>query len=390
LTGIRRWTEELRASPHLTLGAGAEVHAKTCEIGAGCALGDGVVLVGHDIRLGSRVRVGAGTEIRAGRLAIGDDSDVQERTSVLAADEFAVGAAARISSGVSITCRAFTAGTLLYLANDVSVGYGGTDASTAVVRAGDRVAIGPHSVLNANVEIRLEDRVGSGSHCAIWTHGFHFGHSPLDGYGVTFEGVHVKRNVWLGYHATLLPGVTVGENTIVAGGAIVTRDVPANVVVGGVPARVIGDATPRPVDSSTAVEVVTAVLSRWTDELPWKGCTVSTNANMDLHLEGPDGLRARVVLASSFEWALPDRTDAPLIVVSVDPRPDIRARCGPELALFELRDAAQSGELNPIGEDLRDWLRRNAMACGESRCFGSLPPAAFTELRSVGIGEDVG
>ena len=49
----------------------------------------------------------------------------------------------------------------------------------------------------------------------------------------------IKRNVWIGAAATVLPGVTVGENSIVAAGAVVTKDVPANTVVAGVPAKVI-------------------------------------------------------------------------------------------------------------------------------------------------------
>ena len=49
----------------------------------------------------------------------------------------------------------------------------------------------------------------------------------------------VGDNVWIGAHATILAGVTIGENAVVAAGAVVTRDVPANTIVGGVPARVL-------------------------------------------------------------------------------------------------------------------------------------------------------
>jgi len=49
----------------------------------------------------------------------------------------------------------------------------------------------------------------------------------------------VKRNVWIGGAATILPGVTIGENSIVAAGAVVTKDVPPNTIVGGVPAKFI-------------------------------------------------------------------------------------------------------------------------------------------------------
>ena len=51
--------------------------------------------------------------------------------------------------------------------------------------------------------------------------------------------IHLEDRVWLGSNVTILPGVTVGENSVVAAGAVVTKDVPANTVVGGVPAKVI-------------------------------------------------------------------------------------------------------------------------------------------------------
>lgn len=49
----------------------------------------------------------------------------------------------------------------------------------------------------------------------------------------------LERNVWIGSNATILPGVTIGENSVVAAGAVVTKSVPPNTIVGGVPAKVI-------------------------------------------------------------------------------------------------------------------------------------------------------
>ncbi|MCX6217070.1 sugar O-acetyltransferase [Spirosoma sp.] len=49
----------------------------------------------------------------------------------------------------------------------------------------------------------------------------------------------IRRNAWIGAGATILPGVTIGENSVVAAGAVVSRDVPPNTVVAGVPAKVV-------------------------------------------------------------------------------------------------------------------------------------------------------
>jgi acetyltransferase-like isoleucine patch superfamily enzyme len=62
---------------------------------------------------------------------------------------------------------------------------------------------------------------------------------PEDRKSLICKPIVIKRNVWIGAGAIILPGVTVGENSIVAAGSVVTKDVPMNTVVGGVPARII-------------------------------------------------------------------------------------------------------------------------------------------------------
>lgn len=49
----------------------------------------------------------------------------------------------------------------------------------------------------------------------------------------------IGKNVWIGANVTILPGVTIGDHTIIAAGAVVTKDVAANIIVGGVPAKMI-------------------------------------------------------------------------------------------------------------------------------------------------------
>lgn len=51
--------------------------------------------------------------------------------------------------------------------------------------------------------------------------------------------IRIEKNVWIGSNSTILPGVVIGKNAVVAAGAVVTKDVPENTVVGGVPAKII-------------------------------------------------------------------------------------------------------------------------------------------------------
>ena len=63
--------------------------------------------------------------------------------------------------------------------------------------------------------------------------------SPMNRATMIPAPIHIGKRVWIGSNATILPGVTIGDGAIVAAGAVVTRDVPDNTIVGGVPASVM-------------------------------------------------------------------------------------------------------------------------------------------------------
>lgn len=85
--------------------------------------------------------------------------------------------------------------------------------------------------------ITIEDDVLIGPKVNILTEGHPL--NPAERKALLVKPVIIKRNVWIGAGATILPGVTVGENAVVAAGALVNTDVPANTVVAGIPAKVI-------------------------------------------------------------------------------------------------------------------------------------------------------
>ena len=63
--------------------------------------------------------------------------------------------------------------------------------------------------------------------------------SPIDRATMIPAPIHIGKRVWIGSNATILPGVTIGDGAIVAAGAVVTKDVPENTIVSGVPAKVM-------------------------------------------------------------------------------------------------------------------------------------------------------
>jgi acetyltransferase-like isoleucine patch superfamily enzyme len=63
--------------------------------------------------------------------------------------------------------------------------------------------------------------------------------APENRHSLVPKPIHIKKNTWIGANATILHGVTIGENSVVAAGSVVSADVPDNVIVGGTPAKII-------------------------------------------------------------------------------------------------------------------------------------------------------
>ena len=85
--------------------------------------------------------------------------------------------------------------------------------------------------------ITIEDDVLIGPKVSLITENHPI--DPARRKSLDLQSIRIKKNAWIGAASTILPGVTVGENAIVAAGSVVTKDVPDNVVVAGVPAKMI-------------------------------------------------------------------------------------------------------------------------------------------------------
>ena len=95
---------------------------------------------------------------------------------------------------------------------------------------GYKTDIGTFTYINAKYGVVLEELVQIGSHCALYSI------STID----EKKGkIHMKKNSKLGTHSTILPGVTIGENSIIGAHSLVISDIPDNVVAFGVPAKII-------------------------------------------------------------------------------------------------------------------------------------------------------
>jgi acetyltransferase-like isoleucine patch superfamily enzyme len=110
-----------------------------------------------------------------------------------------------------------------------------------------RVWIGAKTVMGQECTISAYKHVKIGRECVIadrvmfidFDHGVVEVERPIRLQGIYKRDVNVGNNVWIGYGACILRGVTIGDNAIIGTNSVVTKDVPANAVVAGLPAKII-------------------------------------------------------------------------------------------------------------------------------------------------------
>lgn len=123
--------------------------------------------------------------------------------------------------------------------NSVIESYSCINNAVGDVIIGDHTRIGIHNTIIGPVTIGDHVNLAQGITVTALNHNFSDTTKRIDEQSISTKHVTIEDDVWIGANAVILPGVTIGQHAVVAAGAVVTTDVPANTVVGGVPARII-------------------------------------------------------------------------------------------------------------------------------------------------------
>ncbi len=128
------------------------------------------------------------------------------------------------------------------IADDCTVGeFSVLRAFNGGIKLGSGVLINYHSVLLGGGGITIGSNTLIGPNCTIVSNNHKFDDPEKDivSQGCTYQGINIGRNVWIGANCVITDGVTIHDGAVVGAGAVVTRDVPSNAIVGGVPAKLI-------------------------------------------------------------------------------------------------------------------------------------------------------
>lgn len=188
---------------------------KGYKIGRNVRLGVGSVVIGESVTIGDHTKVGFFTVIKSKNIKLGKHVDIGA-LSYFDSQEIEIGDYSIIREQVYV---------------------GGMTTPKSILKMGKNVKIFQFTVLNTTDVLTIEDNVGIGGRCSIFTHGSW--QSILEGYPVRFAPVTIKKNVWLPWHVFVVPGVTINEGSTIGAGSVVTTDIPAFSLAAGVPAKVI-------------------------------------------------------------------------------------------------------------------------------------------------------
>jgi acetyltransferase-like isoleucine patch superfamily enzyme len=98
------------------------------------------------------------------------------------------------------------------------------------LKLGKNTDVGAFTYINAKYGVEIQEGVQIGSHCSIYSH------STIDG---TRGKVTIKRNARIGSHSVVMPGVTIGEQSVIGAFSFVSHDIPASATAFGIPAKIV-------------------------------------------------------------------------------------------------------------------------------------------------------
>lgn len=204
-------------------------------------------------KIGKNVRIGLGTIILAESIDIGDHTNIG-LFSRIRASKIILGKHVVIGSMTKIAVHTLKMASRAIISTDVQISGDRCDKQS-VLTMGMHSWIFQNCFINVTREVTLGNNVGVGGGTYLFTHGYWL--NKLDGFPVGYGSVTIEDNVWIPWSCFIMPGITIGSNSIIGARSLVTKNVPRNALVAGNPAKVIRDKSFRNVDRKEKIKIIT-------------------------------------------------------------------------------------------------------------------------------------
>jgi len=274
--------------------------------------------------------------IEADNIIIGPDCYIGNNVKIKVKGTFELGRCSIILDDCKIECQEFKAGEYTFIASRVEIGRGGNKNPDSIIHIGDHVGIFEDTVINTNSKVTIGNDVGIGAEVMIWTHGAWL--DITQGFPADFGPVTIGNNVWLPAKSIMLPNTSIGDNTVIGIGSIITKDISAGCLAAGTPCKVLRhDCYPRTVSADEKLQMINDILNEWNTTLvPHKKIKSVTNLRYD-------------IVADVIELYQNDN-----------------------VTKYYIDKRSIEGYNNDVSEDLRDYLRRRGIKYYTGKPFKSI------------------
>lgn len=334
------------------IGPGVEIEATSIDLGDGVKIGvldeesfrqpGGVRIKAGSFRLGARGAIGRAVAISGGDITLGDGVRIDHGSTIKISRSLRVGAGGRIQARADIAGVTIDIGRRLWMLPDAKIGGGGAFEVHSSFTAGHWLHLGTRSLINTARAVRIGHEVGLGTGTSLYTHGAY--PSALEGKPVGFAEITVGDRVWVP-GAVVNPGVTLGDDCIVAVGSVVTRDVPAGALAAGAPAKVVREgAYPAPLQGEARLAFLRDFLQVFAE----------ISAPTREVVAGADGLSMTIDGIWLGYTETPDDIEEGIVLTDAEPS----APAGKGRTVIELGARIVDGAASALTERLLDQMRR--------------------------------
>lgn len=314
--------------------------SKGYKFGENVSIGLGSVIVGKNVEIQSNTSIGMMTVVRAKSIKI--DRFVKIGHFVfIDTEQVEIGEDTRINEQVVIA---------------------GIKNPDSIIKIGKRVIVMEYSYLNPTKPLTIGDDTGIGGHCLLFTHGSWL--SQIDGFPVTFAPITLGNKVWLPWRVFIMPGVTVGDNVVIGANSLVSKNLPANSLAAGSPAKVLVENYPPQLTEEKRTEILKNIFTDFINFISYNGFSVSGfDESMNkfvMDLKNNETSSSLIYVPDKNYYSDTVASDNVLLMDSPDA--DTKLAAGKFKMVINLRTKERIGT-SAIGEEITMFLSRYGIRC---------------------------
>jgi acetyltransferase-like isoleucine patch superfamily enzyme len=310
--------------------------AKGYKIGKNVSIGIGSVVIGRMVSIEDNVKIGIATIIRAREISIERYAVIGSFT-VIDTGKLRIGEDARINEQVIV---------------------GGMQTPESRLDLGKRTIIMEYSFINTTMPITIGDDTGIGGHCLLFTHGSWL--NQLEGFPVAFAPITLGNSVWLPWRVFIMPGVTIGDKVVVGANSMISKDVSANCLVAGSPAKVIKENYPPSLSDEQVEVIFRRFIEDFLKHLKYHGVIVSLeDTSSEIRISGTHNSKPfkMIIYNNSINQLLNDNVDKLIVINVSNSQQVIPTILRSNTMVLDIYNKKRYGQSN-VGEEFVKFLSR--------------------------------